>query len=310
MNLLLTGATGFLGQKLSKALLSLEHIKLTTAGRRASGLSSVRDVCVDDIDATTDWSLALKGQQVVIHAAARAHVMNETAEDPLDVYRRVNCEGTLNLARQAAAEGIKRFVFISTIKVNGSETPIGQPFTADQSVNPQDPYAVSKWEAEQGLNVLSAETGLEVVIIRPPMIYGPGVKGNFVRLIALVEKGIPLPFGAIHNQRSLVSVDNLVDLIQLCIHHPAAANQVFLASDGQDLSTTELLQFVAAGIGKSAHLIPVPSSFLQWACVLLHKENEAHRLLKSLQIDISKNREVLGWEPPVSVDEGFKRCFR
>jgi len=308
-NILLTGSTGFLGCRLVSALHSKSDLHLTAAVRRRIEKPVASVVEVQGLDSNTDWSTALTNQQVVIHAAARAHIMKDEVVDPLAEYRRVNVEGTHNLARQAAAAGVKRFIFISSIKVNGEKTPLGQPFTADNAPAPDDAYGVSKWEAEQGLLQLATETGMEVVIVRPPLVYGPGVKGNFANMIKLVAKGLPLPLGAIHNLRSLVSVDNLVDLIITCIDHPAATNQVFLAGDGQDLSTTELLRGVARAMGESSRLIPVPSSLLMLGATLSGKKAMAQRLLGSLQVDISKARHLLGWEPLISVEEGLRRCF-
>ena len=310
MNILLTGATGFLGSRLATVLHSKPDVNLSAAVRRHIELPAARIVEVQSLDAYTDWSTARTGQQVVIHAAARAHIMKDEVADPLAEYRRVNVDGTLNLARQAAAAGVRRFIFISSIKVNGEQTPSGQPFTADDTPAPEDAYGMSKWEAEQGLQQLASETGMEVVIIRPPLVYGPGVKGNFASMIKLVANGLPLPLGAIHNKRSLVALDNLVDLIITCIDHPAAANQVFLAGDGQDLSTTELLRGVARAMGKPSGLIPVPSSLLMLGATLLGKKAVAQRLLGSLQVDIYKARKLLGWEPPISVEEGLRRCFQ
>jgi nucleoside-diphosphate-sugar epimerase len=251
----------------------------------------------------------LASQGVVIHTAARAHIMKDEVPDPLAEYRKVNVDGTLNLARQAAEAGVRRFVFISSIKVNGEQTPVNQPFTAEDASAPEDAYGVSKMEAEQGLQALAAETGMEVVIIRPPLVYGPGVKGNFASMIKLVEKGLPLPLGAIHNKRSLVALDNLVGLIITCIDHPAAANQAFLAGDGEDRSTTELLQGVARAMGKPSRLVPVPAGLLMFGATVLGKKAMAQRLLGSLQVDISKARNLLGWQPPLSVEEGLKHCF-
>ncbi|GHD53890.1 hypothetical protein GCM10008110_27940 [Marinobacter persicus] len=248
-------------------------------------------------------------QQVVAHTAARAHIMKDEVPDPLAEYRKVNVEGTLNLARQAAEAGVSRFIYISSIKVNGEQTPLGKPYTAEDVPAPEDPYGVSKLEAETGLHKIASETGMEVVIIRPPLVYGPGVKGNFASMIKLVEKGLPLPLGSIHNKRSLVALDNLVDLIITCIDHPAAANQVFLAGDGQDVSTTELLRGVGRAMGKPARLVPVPAGMLMFGAGLLGKKAVAHRLLGSLEVDISKARNLLGWEPPLSVEEGLRRCF-
>ena len=308
-NTLLTGATGFVGQAILSRLLASRSHEVTAALRSVTGFDRCVAHGIGDLTGSTNWSTSLTNQQVVIHAAARAHIMKDEVADPLAEYRRVNVEGTLNLARQAAAAGVRRFIFISSVKVNGEQSPPGRPFTAEDIPSPADPYGVSKWEAEQGLQRLAAETGMELVIIRPPLVYGPGVKGNFASMIKLVEKGLPLPLGAIHNKRSLVAVDNLVDLIITCIDHPVAANQVFLAGDGQDLSTTELLRGVARAMGRPARLIPVPASLLMLGATILGKKAVAQRLLGSLQVDIAKARNLLGWEPPVSVDEGLKRCF-
>jgi len=309
VNILLTGASGFLGDPLSDFLDQDSRFVLTRAVRRKASLKNSRDALIDDLHAGTDWAAALNGQDVVVHAAARAHIMKDEVPDPLAEYCKVNVEGTLNLARQAAEAGVSRFIYISSIKVNGEQTPLGKPFTAEDVPAPEDPYGVSKLEAETGLHEIASATGMEVVIIRPPLVYGPGVKGNFASMIKLVEKGLPLPLGAIHNKRSLVALDNLVDLIIKCIDHPAAANQVFLAGDGQDVSTTELLRGVGRAMGKPARLIPVPAGMLMFGAGLLGKKAVAQRLLGSLQVDISKVRNLLGWEPPLSVDEGLRRCF-
>lgn len=310
MRILITGATGFVGGSLVQRLLELEF-EVTAVLRKA-----IRDVdCrvsffqVEDFPATQEWRRVAEGHEVVIHCAARVHIMNDESTDPLAVFRKVNVGGTLNLARQAAEAGVKRFIFISSIKVNGEETECGKPYAADDTPAPIDPYGISKLEAEQGLLALAAETGMEVTIIRPVLVYGPGVKGNFASMINLVEKGIPLPLGSIHNKRSLVGIDNLVDLIVRCIDHPAAANQVFLAGDGEDLSTTQLLRSVAKAMGRPSRLIPVPAIVLQLGATVLGKKAVAQRLLGSLQVDISKTRHLLDWTPPVSVDEGLKRCF-
>jgi nucleoside-diphosphate-sugar epimerase len=236
--------------------------------------------------------------------------MKDNVSDLLAEYRKVNVDGTLNLVRQAAEAGVRRFIFISTIKVNGEQTLLSKLFTAEDTPAPEDAYGISKMEAEQGLQALAAETGMEVVIIRPPLVYGPGAKGNFASMIKLIEKGLPLPLGAIHNKRSLVALDNLIDLIITCIDHPAAANQVFLAGDDEDLSTTELLQGVARAMGKPARLVPVPVGLLMFGATVVGKKAMAQRLLGSLQVDISKARNLLGWQPPLSVGEGLKRCFR
>ena len=255
-----------------------------------------------------DWSDALIGVSVVVHCAARVHVMNDESADPLEEFRRVNVHGTLRLASQAAAAGAKRFVFLSSIKVNGEQTQFGEPFTADQQPNPGDPYGVSKMEAEVGLRALAWETGMEVVIIRPPLVYGPGVKANFLTMMRWLRRGLPLPLGAVTgNRRSLVALDNLIDLIVTCIDHPAAANQIFLVSDRESLSTDALLRRMGVALGRPARLIPVPVSLLQLGATLLGKSAVAQRLCGSLEIDMSKTRELLGWVPPVSADEGFRR---
>jgi len=242
-----------------------------------------------------------------VHCAARVHVMADTAANPLAEFRRVNVQGTLNLARQAAAAGVRRFAFVSSIGVNGAET-FGLPFSAQDVAAPHSPYAVSKYEAELGLQALAAETGMEVVIIRPPLVYGLGAPGNFGSLIRWLRRGVPLPLGAIHNQRSLVSLDNLVDLIVTCLTHPAAINQTFLVSDGEDVSTTELLRRMGQALGRPARLVPVPVSWLKLAAKLVGKPDVAQRLCGSLQVDIEKTRRLLGWTPPLSLDQGLKRA--
>jgi UDP-glucose 4-epimerase len=253
-----------------------------------------------------DWSAALDGVDVVVHCAARVHVMKESAADPMTEFRRVNVAGTLNLARQAAAAGVRRFVFMSSIKVNGENTLPGRPFTADDVPAPTGHYATSKHEAEEGLRELARQTGLEVVVIRSVLVYGPRVKGNFLAMMRWLEKGIPLPLGRIHNRRSAVALDNLVDLIVACLHHPAAANQIFLVSDGEDLSTTELLRRTAAAMGRPARLIPVPAIVLRAVAGLLVHPQIAERLCGSLQVDITRTTAALGWTPRVSVDTALR----
>jgi len=255
---------------------------------------------------SVDWGKVLVGVSTVVHLAARVHVMHETETDPLTAFRAVNVGGTLKLARQAAAAGVKRFVFISSVKVNGESTSSGKAFTELDAPNPQDAYGQSKHEAEQGLRQLSADTGMEVVIIRPPLVYGPGVKANFAALMRAVQRGWPLPLGAVHNQRSLVALSNLVDFIVTCLTHPAAANQTFLVSDGEDLSTPDLIRRMARAMNRPARLLPVPVWALQAVALLLGKGDAVQRLCGNLQVDISKARKLLGWNPPVSVDEGLR----
>lgn len=301
---LVTGANGFVGNALC-ARLKAEGRKPRCAVRTQT--QNENSIAVGDIGPNTEWTKALHGIDTVIHTAARAHIMRDEVPDPLAKYRKVNVDGTLNLARQAVQAGVQRFIFISSIGVNGNQSTT--PFTEQDTPVPHDLYAISKFEAEQGLQQLAQETGMEVVIIRPPLVYGPNAPGNFGSLVRWVEKGIPLPLGAIHNKRSLVALDNLVDLIVTCIDHPAAANQVFLAGDGEDVSTTELLRGVAKAMGKPARLIPVPASILTLGATLLGKKAVAQRLLGSLQVDISKAREVLGWEPLINLETGLKKAI-
>ena len=265
---------------------------------------------VGDLGPDTDWSQSVAGVDVVIHTAARVHMMHEPAADPLPEYRRVNVQGTLNLARQAAAAKVRRFIFLSSIKVNGEETTLGVPFKADDVPAPMDAYGISKREAEDGLRKLASERGIEVVVIRPPLVYGPGVKANFLSMMRWLSKGSPLPLGAVRNKRSLVALDNLVDLIVTCINHSAAANQTFLVSDGEDLSTTELLSRTGVALGRPARLISVPVSILRMTAFLVGKGEISRRLCSSLQVDISKSRELLGWVPPISVDEALRTTAR
>lgn len=306
-SILLTGATGFVGGAILKRLCN-DRILPVVAVVRGESQIKVQDVStlrIDSFDGTTPWEGKLAGSSVIIHSAARVHVMNDAESDPLAAFRKVNVEGTLNLARQAAASGVQRFIFISSIKVNGEGTASGAAYTADDAPAPVDPYGISKMEAEQGLRKIAAETAMEVVIIRPVLVYGPGVKANFLSMMRWLSKGIPLPFGAINNSRSLVALDNLVDLVITCIDHPAAANQTFLVSDGEDLSTTVLLSKMANALEKPARLIPVPSWLLQGGAQLLGKKGLSQRLCGSLQVDIKKTRTLLSWTPPISVDEAL-----
>ena len=307
--LLVTGVSGFVGSALcKKAPVSGFDFRGVLRNSDATP-NSMDHFVVNDINVDTDWFSALLGINSVVHLAARVHVMNDTAEDPLMVFRAVNVDGTLNLARQAAASGVKRFVFISSVKVNGESTKRGRAFTEADPPTAQDAYAQSKQEAEQGLRQLAADTGMEVVIIRPPLVYGPGVKANFAALMRAVQRGWPLPLGAVRNQRSLVALDNLVDFIITCITHPQAANQTFLVSDGQDLSTTELVRGMAQAAGVPPRLLPVPVWALQAGASLLGKGEAVQRLCGNLQVDISKARTLLGWVPPVSVEEGLRRAM-
>jgi nucleoside-diphosphate-sugar epimerase len=304
MKLLVTGGTGFVGQALIARLITYNHYKVYAAVRKLVTIfpPDVNQFKFDELSSCTDWNNHLIGVDCVIHTAARVHVMSETSTNPLEEFRNINTEGTLNLAKQAAESGVKRFIYISSIKVNGEVTLPGSPFTANDTFVPTEPYALSKYEAEQGLMKLAEETQMEVVIIRPPLVYGPKVKANFLSMMKWLYKSIPLPFGTIYNKRSLVALDNLVDLVITCIEHPSAANEVFLVSDDEDLSTSELLTRVANAEGKRAWLLPVNQKVLEFCLGLAGKKDLAQRLCGSLQVDISKTKKLLNWTPPVSVD--------
>lgn len=312
MKVLVTGATGFVGLALISRLVDLGRFNVKGAVRRESNKlpAKVDQIVTGDLTPSMDWRQMLVGVDVVVHLAARVHVMTDTAIDPLTEFRQVNVEGTMNLARQAVASGVHRFVLISSIKVNGEGTRSGQPFGTEDVPAPKDPYGISKHEAELGLCQLAGMSGLEVVIIRPPLVYGPGVKANFRSMMCWLKRGVPMPLGAINNKRSLVGLFNLVDLIVTCLDHPAAANQTFLAGDGEDLSTTELLKRMALALERPAHLIPVPTSLLKVVAILLGRRDMAQRLCGSLQVDISKTRTLLGWNPPITVDEELQRTAK
>ncbi|AAZ97826.1 putative UDP-glucose 4-epimerase [Thiobacillus denitrificans ATCC 25259] len=300
MRILASGAAGFVGRALCSQLSRRGHVTIP-AVRRESRLAG--EFVVGDIDGGTEWSAALAGCDAVVHLAARVHVMHDIPTDPHALYRAINTDATLNLARQAAEVGVKRFLFISTIKVNGEGRDAA--YCETDTPAPEDAYAISKWEAEQGLWRIARETGLEVVILRPPLVYGPGVKANFRRLLDTVERGWPLPLGAIENRRSLLYLGNFVDAIRLCIEHPAAAGQTFLIDDGQPVSTPELVRAVARALGRPARLIPVPARALMLAGAIVGKRSAVDRLTGSLWVDASLIRERLGWTPPYSMADGL-----
>lgn len=312
IKVLVTGANGFLGQGIlsESGQNSFIYRGAVRKGSEKATKTQHDIVSVGDIGPDTNWANALEGVDVVIHTAAKVHDMAQKGTDVLSSYRLVNVSGTLNLARQAASAGVKRIIFISSIKVNGEETVDGKPFHADDHANPSDPYGISKLEAELGLAEIARKTGLEYVIIRPPLVYGYGVKANFAMLKKLASMSIPLPLGAIQNKRSMVSLRNLVSLITKCVDHPRAPGQVFLVSDGSDLSTSDLLQCLACAAGKKSFLIPMPAFILNFVACLIGRRQIASRVLGSLQVDISETCRVLDWVPPETVNEGIASCFR
>ncbi len=305
MRILVTGASGFVGLSLIKSI-KQRDIYVVGVGRQSIASDAYVFFAVPDFSDQSAWQKPLQGCDLVIHLAARVHVMKDKVSNPLEEFRKVNVDGTLALAAQAAKAGIKRFIYVSSIKVNGEATELNKPFTEQDTANPQDAYAISKYEAEQGLLLIAQQTGMEIVIIRPPLIYGPGVKANFASMLRTVKRGMPLPLGAIHNKRSFVYVGNLVSLIECCIDHPAAKNQVFLVSDGHDLSTTELLQECAAALNVRSRLVPVPQNLIEGFAAFFGKQSVAQRLCGNLQVDISKAHTLLGWKPTIPVADGLK----
>ena len=338
---LVTGASGFVGHAVCAELLRRGFHVRAALRKPQTPFPECEQVIVPTLDEHTDWSSALRGIDIVIHLAARVHVMLEGAPDPLAEFRRVNVDGTANLARQAAGAGVKRLVYVSSVKVNGESTApiptlalplhpqgvgrwvprrfattlphkgrVQNVFTETDAPSPQDPYGISKWEAEQVLSRVSQETGLEVVIVRPPLVYGAGVKGNFAQMLKVLTKGIPLPLASIHNQRSLVYVGNLVDALIACATHPAAAGQAYLVSDGEDISTPDLLRQLGTAMGHPARLFPCPPVLLKLAGRLTGKSDQVERLLGSLQVDSGKIRRELGWTSPFTLQEGLRLTAR
>ncbi|NMM36575.1 MAG: SDR family oxidoreductase [Glaciimonas sp.] len=302
--ILVTGSNGFVGRALCETLLKKEIDVIATVRTKSRN----NEFPIGNLSVSTNWLPALAGCSAVLHLAARVHVMNDKNAEPLTAFRAVNVDATMNLARQAVMADVKRFVFVSSVKVNGEETT-EKPFTAFDAPAPLDPYGQSKLEAEIALMELSRITGLEVVIIRPPLVYGPTVRANFLKLMRLVKMGVPLPLGAIHNRRSMVALDNLVDLLITCTHHPAAAGQTFMVSDDNDVSISELLQLLADTMRKRSLLLPVPARIIAVAAALLGKSAVASRLLGSLQVDINHTKSTLGWQPVVTLQESLDKTI-
>jgi len=309
--ILVTGATGFVGRHLCNRLLAGGRIlrgTLLPTENAASLVSGVESVRVESLGPGTAWRHAFAGIETVIHLAARVHIMDDPAADPLTEFRRINTEGTVQLAREAAEAGVKRLVFISSIKVNGEESIV--PYSEDSLPQPVDPYGISKWEAEQALRRIESETSIEVVVIRPTLVYGPGVKANFLGLMKIIHRGFPLPFACIRNSRSLIYIGNLVDALATCAVHPDAAGQTFLVSDGEDIAVPELIRRIASALSVPARLFPVPVHLMRVAGWLTGKSAEINRLTGSLTIDSTKIRQQLGWKPPFTMEEGLRETAR
>ncbi len=304
--MLVTGANGFVGQVLcAEAVRCGLHIR--GAIRAACESSAGIEVAVvGEIDGETDWTDALRDVEVIIHLAARVHVMRDAAADPLAEFLKVNLHGTVNLVEQAARTGVKRFVYVSSVKVNGEQTTESQTFVESDQPDPQDPYAVSKWQAEQALQRIAQDTGLEVVIVRPPLVYGPGVKGNFISLLAAIDKSMPLPLTGAHNARSLLYVGNLVDALIVCATHPVAAGQTYLLSDGKDVSTATLVEKINQALGRNSRAFYFPRPALRAVAVMLGRAEQVDRLFGSLRVSDKKIRAELGWSPPYTLEQGLR----
>lgn len=306
MRVLLTGASGFVGVPTGRVLVAQGHEVIGTARGQGGMAVGVREARGQVVGPETDWTALLRGVDVVVHTAARVHVMRDRAADPLLEFRRVNVDGTFTLARQAARAGVKRFVFVSSIKVNGEHTSIDQAFRESDPPQPLDSYGVSKHEAEVGLQRLAEQGSMQLVVVRPPLVYGPGVQANFAHLVRAIVRGWPLPLASIRNLRSMVGVENLADLLASCVVHPRAAGQTFLVSDGDDVSTPMLARRIGQAFGRPARLIPVPMPVLEVGAALVGKRGAAQRLFQSLKVDSSRVRSELGWMPVMSMDQTLR----
>ncbi|MDD2914298.1 MAG: SDR family oxidoreductase [Gallionella sp.] len=306
MRFLVTGANGFVGKHLCAELLRQGHIVRAAVRSANTPIDNAEVISVGAIDGETNWTDALRDVDVVVHLAARVHVMKDTAANPLAAFLKVNTQGTANLANQAATAGVKRFLYVSSIKVNGEQTTAAHPFVESDIPNPQDAYGISKWQAEQSLQRIAQKTGLEVVIVRPPLVYGPGVKGNFLRLLAAVDRGIPLPLASVRNKRSLIYVGNFTGALLACAIHPAAAGKTYLVRDGQDMSTPELVQQMAAGLGRTARLLQLNTGVFRLMGRLLGKTDAIERITGSLCVDDHLIRSELGWQPKFTVQQGLQ----
>lgn len=319
MPILVTGANGFVGRRLCHVLTERGYgvraaVRQIGAGARDPG-KNARDGAVQDvfpignIDSGTDWSDALIGVDSIVHLAARVHILQEVSENPLESFRSVNVFGSKHLAEVAVRTGVKRFIYVSSISVHGNSTG-ERAYVEEDEAYPRSPYAISKWEAELSLKSFAQESGLELVIIRPPLVYGPGVGGNFLRLMRMADRGLPLPLGSVKNLRSFIGIDNLVELLVTCTSHPAAAGETFLVADGEDLSTPDLIRHVARLLGRPARLVPFPVSVLRAVSTVARMDDVVDRLCNCLQVDAGKARRLLGWRPQVSLSEGFERTVR
>lgn len=306
--ILITGASGFVGHHACNSFVKNGHNVIALTRRENFPLTHP-NLKVSQLSANTDWQALLKDVHIILHLAGRAHVMHDEADDIYHAYKQVNVEATQALATEAVKAGVKRFIYISSIKVNGEQT-FHQPYTAFDDVHPEDDYGKTKFEAEQVLSLVASGTGMEVVIIRPPLIYGAGVKANVLNLIKICQQPLPLPFGAIHNKRSMVYIENLVDFMLLCTMHPKAANETFLISDDEDVSITTLVSTIRQALGRPRWLLPIPASALHFFCKLIGKPSLAVRLCGNLQVDISKTKQLLDWKPPFTFKQGMEKTVQ